>query len=288
MGSCLGRGHVATLSDDMENTITIGKSKPLTQERIKWKSDVPVSLTELISKRDEFWETAPAFEGRKEIWDALKAAAMQAEQGDFALAQAILDGACISLPDGTLRESYDELGNRYKVPVYCLSLPVNLVEERSVSSKSSDRSLSNGSSDSLHTISVKLRLSSTGKDIHLMLKNSDSVSKAKQRLRQLLPELPVPREQRWFFGGKMLSDRALVRDCNIPPGFVIQVDAFSKSFNGFSESSSAHVSNCGDYTKDTGFKSGGSLVACLPDKLVGMSESMDEKRGEELPTPVGT
>ncbi|TTC00278.1 Ubiquitin domain-containing protein 2 [Bagarius yarrelli] len=27
---------------------------------------------QLRSKRDEFWDTAPAFEGRKEIWDALK------------------------------------------------------------------------------------------------------------------------------------------------------------------------------------------------------------------------
>lgn len=56
---------------------------------------------QLRSKRDEFWETAPAFEGRKEIWDALRAASSHAEQGDYALAQAILDGANISLPDGT-------------------------------------------------------------------------------------------------------------------------------------------------------------------------------------------
>lgn len=56
------------------------------------------------SKRDEFWETAPAFEGRKEIWDALRAAAMHAEQRDFALAQAILDGANISLPNGEFRD----------------------------------------------------------------------------------------------------------------------------------------------------------------------------------------
>jgi hypothetical protein len=38
--------------------------------------------------------------GRKEIWDALKAAAFAAETNDFALAQAIIDGANISLPNG--------------------------------------------------------------------------------------------------------------------------------------------------------------------------------------------
>ena len=30
---------------------------------------------------------------------------------------------------GSLVECYDELGTRYSIPVYCLSLPVNLVVE---------------------------------------------------------------------------------------------------------------------------------------------------------------
>ena len=30
---------------------------------------------------------------------------------------------------GSLVECYDELGTRYSIPVYCLSLPVNLVQE---------------------------------------------------------------------------------------------------------------------------------------------------------------
>uniref|UniRef100_U3K2G2 DC-UbP/UBTD2 N-terminal domain-containing protein n=1 Tax=Ficedula albicollis TaxID=59894 RepID=U3K2G2_FICAL len=53
---------------------------------------------QLRSKRDEFWDTAPAFEGRKEIWDALKAAAHAFESNDHELAQAIIDGANITLP----------------------------------------------------------------------------------------------------------------------------------------------------------------------------------------------
>ena len=40
---------------------------------------------------------------------------------------AILDGACISLPNGSLIECYDELGARYAIPVYCLSYPINIV-----------------------------------------------------------------------------------------------------------------------------------------------------------------
>lgn len=76
------------------------KNHPLCHETIRWKSDVPLTEGQLRSKRDEFWDTAPAFEGRKEIWDALRAAAVAAESVDFMLAQAILDGANISVPNG--------------------------------------------------------------------------------------------------------------------------------------------------------------------------------------------
>lgn len=83
--------------------VTIGKNQPLKHEKPKWKSDVPLTGGQLHSKRDEFWDTAPAFEGRKEIWDALKAAAYAAETNDYALAQAIIDGANISLPTGKIK-----------------------------------------------------------------------------------------------------------------------------------------------------------------------------------------
>ncbi len=86
-------------------SVTLGKNRPLIQERLKWRSEIALTDGQLRSKRDEFWETAPAFEGRKEIWDALKAATDLAEQSDWELAQAILDGANISLPDGKERFS---------------------------------------------------------------------------------------------------------------------------------------------------------------------------------------
>lgn len=63
---------------------------------------MPLTEGQLRSKRDEFWDTAPAFEGRKEIWDALRAAAAALEVMDYQLAQAILDGAGISVPNGEI------------------------------------------------------------------------------------------------------------------------------------------------------------------------------------------
>lgn len=80
--------------------VALGRNQPLKRERPKWKSDYPMTEGQLRSKRDEFWDTAPAFDGRKEIWDALRAAASAFESSDHLLAQAILDGASITLPHG--------------------------------------------------------------------------------------------------------------------------------------------------------------------------------------------
>lgn len=77
--------------------VTVGRNQPLKKERPSWTSEVPLTEGQLRSKRDEFWETAPAFEGRREIWDALRAAA---ETDDHTLAQAIVDGANITIPTG--------------------------------------------------------------------------------------------------------------------------------------------------------------------------------------------
>lgn len=78
----------------------MGQSQPLIEEKLVWKSETPLTAGQLQGKRDTFWETSPLYDGRQEIWDALKAAATAAEEEDYDLAQAILTGANISLPKG--------------------------------------------------------------------------------------------------------------------------------------------------------------------------------------------
>ena len=90
----------------MQIPVTVGRNQPLKKERPSWTSELPLTEGQLRSKRDEFWETAPAFEGRKEIWDALRAAA---ETSDHTLAQAIVDGANITLPTGESVKSHKAL-----------------------------------------------------------------------------------------------------------------------------------------------------------------------------------
>ncbi|XP_073773966.1 ubiquitin domain-containing protein 1 isoform X2 [Danio rerio] len=172
---------------------------------------------QLRSKRDEFWDTAPAFEGRKEIWDALKAAAVALECSDHELAQAIVDGANITLPHGSLTECYDELGNRYQLPVYCLAPPVNLISERSEEDLTDNPE---PQTTQKKEFQLKVRLS-TGKDLRLNASMSDTIGLLKKQL-QAQEDIDIG-HQRWFFSGKLLTDKTRLQDTKIQKDFVIQV-----------------------------------------------------------------
>ncbi|XP_042590695.1 ubiquitin domain-containing protein 1 isoform X2 [Cyprinus carpio] len=172
---------------------------------------------QLRSKRDEFWDTAPAFEGRKEIWDALKAAAVALECNDHELAQAVVDGANITLPHGSLTECYDELGNRYQLPVYCLAPPVNLITERSEEDLSDNPEPPTAQKKEFQ---LKVRLS-TGKDVRLSASMTDTIGLLKKQLQA--QEDIDPAHQRWFFSGKLLTDKTRLQDTKIQKDFVIQV-----------------------------------------------------------------
>ncbi|XP_051946401.1 ubiquitin domain-containing protein 1-like isoform X2 [Xyrauchen texanus] len=191
------------------------RNEPLKKDKPKWKSDYPMTEGQLRSKRDEFWDTAPAFDGRKEIWDALKAAAVAMECNDHELAQAIVDGASITMPHGSLMECYDELGNRYQLPAYCLAPPANLVSE------CNDHNVSeHPEPQEKKEFQLKVRLS-TGKDLHLSATMADSIRKLKKQL-QIQEDINAA-SQRWFFSGKLLTDKTRLQDTKIQKDFVIQV-----------------------------------------------------------------
>lgn len=231
------------------------KNHPLCHETIRWKSDVPLTEGQLRSKRDEFWDTAPAFDGRKEIWDALRAATVAAENTDFQLSQAILDGANISVPNGFLTECYDELGTQYKVPIYCLSYPINIVKEDNGRDSPADYS---EPVDGGTEVTLKLRLSSSFSDTKLSVYSKDTIGQSKKKLQVYrsidsckLCWLIYARHfttnafckysqaqenvdaccQRWFYGGKLLGDKILVEDAQIQPGYIVQVIVNTEHYN---------------------------------------------------------
>ncbi|XP_045111130.1 ubiquitin domain-containing protein 2-like isoform X1 [Portunus trituberculatus] len=219
MGGCVGAPRETTPSTASPGggaAPLTGKNVPLRHERIRWKSDMPLTESQVRSKREEFWDTAPAFEGRREIWDALKAAALAIETHDYNLAQAIIDGANITLPNGALTDCYDELGTRYQLPVYCLSFPLNILPR---SPDKEGHPEAEGSMEG-EALVLRVRLSTTSVDTRLTVRSTDTIATAKKKLD--LQESLEGRRQRWFYCGKLLGDRLLICECNIHPSFIIQ------------------------------------------------------------------
>ncbi|RHZ63324.1 hypothetical protein Glove_330g12 [Diversispora epigaea] len=131
MGCCFSRTIIEEEPfEGIDNNIIRiprGGNKPFTKRNVRWMADTPITMKQLKEQRDAFWYTAPSYEGRLEIWQALRCAC---ECDDIILAQAILDSANITIPTGNLADScYDELGNRYIIPAYCIVDPSNLYEE---------------------------------------------------------------------------------------------------------------------------------------------------------------
>lgn len=92
-----------------------------------------------------------------------------------------------------------------------------MIEEKGENETTSD---SDGGSNGIETM-LRLRLSTTGKDVKLAVRSVDSVLCAKRKLQAL--EGIDPSFQRWFFGGKLLNDKMKVEEAKIPAGFVVQV-----------------------------------------------------------------
>lgn len=135
---------------------------------------------------------------------------------------------CFTFFLGALTECYDELGNRYQLPVYCLSPPVNMIEERSEELDGSDPDSgaadpSTGSaSDTASGGECQLRLRlSTGRDLRLAVRSTDTVGMMKRRL-QGYEGVPAA-TQRWFFSGRPLTDRLRLDQLNISRDYVVQV-----------------------------------------------------------------
>ncbi|XP_057537237.1 uncharacterized protein LOC130814953 [Amaranthus tricolor] len=103
-----------------DNTKRIRKPKP-------WRHTEAITKAQLTQMREEFWDTAPHYGGRREIWDALHAAA----EGELDMAQTIIESAGIIVQNPDLTVCYDERGAKYELPNYVLSEPTNMVRDNS-------------------------------------------------------------------------------------------------------------------------------------------------------------
>ncbi|XP_015164648.1 ubiquitin domain-containing protein 2-like isoform X1 [Solanum tuberosum] len=105
------------------NNLNLGTGKKIIRKPKPWKHPQPITRSQLMQLREEFWDTAPHYGGKKEIWDALRAAA----EADLELAQAIVDSAGIIAQNTDMTICYDESGTKYELPKYVLSEPTNMI-----------------------------------------------------------------------------------------------------------------------------------------------------------------
>ncbi|MEQ2219161.1 Ubiquitin domain-containing protein 1, partial [Xenoophorus captivus] len=71
---------------------------------------------------------------------------------------------------------------------------------------------------------------STGKDVRLSTSMADTIGQLKKQL-QTQEDIDVL-HQRWFFSGKLLTDKTRLQDTKIQKDFVIQVIVSSQALRG--------------------------------------------------------
>jgi len=119
-------------------------------------------------------------------------------------------------------DCYDELGNRYQLPVYVLSAPINLLREGSepdMTAHMDDVSKAAPAGPSIE-VPIKLLLS-TGKHIRLTVHSADTIGSVKRQV-QAAANIDA-RRLRIFFAGKQLLDRQRINDAKIHRGYTLQV-----------------------------------------------------------------
>ncbi|ORX88316.1 hypothetical protein K493DRAFT_341370 [Basidiobolus meristosporus CBS 931.73] len=253
MGCCSSQLDENETNHDPENYLPTEGNKPLRKKSLTWTSDTPLTLEQLKAKRDEFWETAPTYEvGRREIWQRLRTVC---ETTDLSQAQSIVDSLRLSVPTGHLSDGcYDELGNRYIIPIYCFAEPANLIRptpgsspnhpsaEYELNHKSNPGQIptititehaesepygypmympqtSTSTSDEGEELVVRL---STGKDIRIKVSPLDNMEVVKSKVCGVENVDPSRVNARFFYMGKMLNNSTTIQEINVPAGGVIQ------------------------------------------------------------------
>jgi len=130
MGNCLTKNedvrYEATNGANHVSILKEGDKKLVPVSTYAWESEKPMTKEEVNKRREEFCITSPNYDGRQEIWQALKAVC---ETDSLEMAQVIVESAGIKVPTGKLTDGcYDELGNQYVLPNFCLIDPSNMID----------------------------------------------------------------------------------------------------------------------------------------------------------------
>ncbi|KAL1914295.1 uncharacterized protein VTP21DRAFT_9033 [Calcarisporiella thermophila] len=194
------------------------EGKPFTKEGLSWTADPPITQKQLEIQRAAFWDTAPTYEGRLEIWQALKCAV---EADDHQLAQAVLDSANIVVPTGFLNDGcYDELGNRYEVPLYCIIPPSNLLSDIQPAPYIPEKPKTpvvDGSDT--HQLTIRL---SVGRDVLISVHPGEPLGFVRKRVLDIIGAKEETHRLRFVYLGKVLKDDQRIGENGVPKAGVLQ------------------------------------------------------------------
>lgn len=170
-----------------------------------WEAEI--TRLELMQERERFWTSR--LEGSRSVWLLLR----QAVEADHLSAAMILQTGHISIQNGTMSLCIDSRGNRYELPPFVLTDPMQFAEDKETMS----RKAGNNKPEPVKTIEVKVRSMTTQQDSVLTLSNDQTVLQLKTRL-------PFkPQACRLFFGGKEMKDHEQLLEYRIRSGMVIQM-----------------------------------------------------------------
>ena len=168
--------------------------KPVGKVRKKWKwPEGAITESKIAAKREEFWESRT--EGREETWQNLRGVANAMCGEDYELANALLQAAEITCPDGTLGLCYDGQGREYSVPKICYSKPSNIsaeskgCEEKTPSPRLEGEELKDPTLQMDEKVVIHLKIRITNEDITVPVrawKNCDVRDAERQLSRKLL------------------------------------------------------------------------------------------------------
>ncbi|CAG8715481.1 1424_t:CDS:2 [Acaulospora morrowiae] len=228
MGCCSSRTIIDDDSSVLDGASEVprGGNMPFTKKGVKWTSDSPITVRQLKKQRDAFWDTAPSYEGRPEIWQALRCAC---EYDDIVFAQAILNSANIIIPTGNLVNGcYDELGNKYLIPAYCIVEPTNLIYDDDNTSENGEEAGDEPFAEQLSASSsaektITIRLSNTSKDVKIKINSKlDTISTLRIKLCADQGLDTKMFTVRFFFLGCLLEDKTKLGDIDYNDGQVLQ------------------------------------------------------------------
>jgi hypothetical protein len=199
---------------DRDDSVMIGKNKPLVPFGTYLHEE---NLAQLKNKRQCFWETEPSYSGKAEIWYALR---MACEADTIETAQIIVDSAELIFPTGKFTDGcYDNLGNRYVIPEYCIG-PVDFTSlEVETKTQDFEKKQSLLEIKEVENFDVKVRLS-LGNDIVLNISSEMKIAMLKQLIKEQIAFTPTSIVVIYF--GSVLEDSVKIRSTKVDGTAILQ------------------------------------------------------------------